>query len=34
MSDELYYGSIALVSIVGIVYAYYSHKNKIEHNFF
>ena len=34
MNDEFYYGSIIIISIVGIAYAYYSHKYKIEHRFF
>jgi len=34
MSDEFYYGSIIIVSIIGIAYAYYSHKKKIEHSIF
>jgi len=27
MSDEFYYGSIMVMAIIGIAYAYYSHKN-------
>jgi len=34
MSNEFYYGSIVVMAIAGILYAYYSDKNKIDHSFF